>query len=99
VQILIERSFPARQQRNGNVNLNIACLTNSHNSAGALIFHCWVPPPREMNHVIGVSERKPDTTRTGRKNHHVELIWTNLEAVNSRLSGGAVDTTVDDHCK
>jgi len=45
VQILVERSLPLRQQRNGNMNLHIARLTDSHDPTGALIFHGRVPPP------------------------------------------------------
>jgi adenine-specific DNA-methyltransferase len=36
------------------VHFNIAGLTDSHNATGALIFNCWVPPPRQVNDMVGV---------------------------------------------
>jgi hypothetical protein len=42
--------------------------------------------------VIGVGEREPDATRAKRTNHQVELIWTNLEAINACPSSGTICT-------
>ena len=39
----------------------------------------------------------PDATRTWRQDHHVELIRTDLETINSSLPRGAIDIAVDNH--
>ena len=53
-------------------HMQIALLPDTKHPVGALILHRWIPPSRQVNHMICCGKGETDSSRPWRQDHYIE---------------------------